>query len=423
MTAKILKIAQREYIEMLRTKAFILSVLMTPVIIGLIIYFTSRITEEPEAPRPAAKVAVLDLSGELSDEIKAGFDRHNASEGNRQMILEQLGADSDPNITANLQKAKLRKGELNMYVVIDKGICRGEGAVKFYSYEIKASDMDISMAVESLVKNAVVDRRFELEELDRGLVGRLGYVASEHVKVGQAPGAERVQAEMEKFIEMMVPFFFMYLMFMGIFGTGQQMLSSVIEEKNSRIIEVLLSAVSPFELMFGKILGLGGIGVTLTAFWAVAAYGAAQWQGLAVNVGAGLIICFAIYYVLGFLFFSSILAGVGSVCNTIKEAQSLMMPITLLFVLPMVAWFKLVRDPDGMFAQVLSFVPPLTPMVMILRISASDGIGLIEILASMAVLSVFLLLVIWLAARIFRTAILMYGKRLSVREIIHCIKQ
>ena len=172
---------------------------------------------------------------------------------------------------------------------------------------------------------------------------------------------------------MMVPFAFMYLIFLGIVGMGQHMVSSIIEEKNSRIIEVLLSAISPFELMAGKIAGLAAVGLAVTALWGAAAYGAARWQGIQIDIGAGLLVSALVYYILGFVLFSAILAGVGSVCNTIKETQSLMMPIMLVFVIPMIAWPRLAQEPNGELARVLSYVPPTTPMVMVLRLSSGTG--------------------------------------------------
>jgi ABC-2 type transport system permease protein len=220
----------------------------------------------------------------------------------------------------------------------------------------------------------------------------------------------------------------MFLMFMGIFGMGQHILTSVIEEKNSRVMEVLLSAVSPFELMCGKIMGLAGISLTVIILWAAAAcgtayYGAARWWHVNIDLPTEILPYFAIYFVLGFLMFSSILAGIGSVCNTLKEAQSLMMPITFIFILPMVAWFNLAQHPDGLLARVLSFLPPLTPMVMTLRLASTPPPSFLEVFASIILLAAFVPAVMWVAAKVFRTGILMYGKRPGLREVIHWLRQ
>jgi ABC-type Na+ efflux pump permease subunit len=308
--------------------------------------------------------------------------------------------------------------------VIEKDVISGDGKARLYMCGTKVSNFDVPFTVEHLVNRAVSNRRCKLRDVSPKLLDELQReVPTEHIEVGSAADEERVQSKHKRISEMMVPFFFMYLMFLGIFLAGQHMLTSIIEEKSSRVVEVLLSAVSPFELMAGKILGLVGIGLTVISLWALAAYSAARWQGLGVDIGAELLIYFVIYYILGFLLFSSIMAGVGSICNTLKETQSLMMPISLMFVLPMISWFNLAKHPDGTYARVLSFVPPLTPMVMVLRLSASPDLRLLEIIASMVVLAVAVLVVMWVGAKVFRTGILMYGKRPGLREVLRWLKQ
>jgi ABC-2 type transport system permease protein len=195
------------------------------------------------------------------------------------------------------------------------------------------------------------------------------------------------------------------------------MLSSIIEEKNSRIVEVLLSVVSPFELMAGKILGLAGIGLTVTSIWGLVAYGAARQQGFEIEIGTSLIVYFLIYYILGFVLYCALLSGVGSICNTIKESQSLMMPVMLLLVIPLIFWMPLAQDANGVAAKVLSFIPPATPMLMMLRLSSGADIWFVEIVASILLLAVSVIAAIWVSAKVFRTGVLMYGKRPSLREV------
>jgi ABC-2 type transport system permease protein len=269
----------------------------------------------------------------------------------------------------------------------------------------------------------VVNRRCQLRGLSPEVLTELRRrVPSEHLVLGAAE-EERVRKKSDFVAELMLPFAFMFLMFMGIFGIGQHMLTSIIEEKNSRVMELLLSALSPFQLMSGKVLGLAGIGLTVISVWGAGAYAAARWRGLALSVPAGILPYFIIYYILGFLLFSSVLAGIGSVCNTIKEAQGLMMPVSLLCIVPMVSWFTLVKDPHGTLARSLSFVPPLTPMVMIVRLSAKAELPLLEVVASIVVLAGFVPVVVWAGAKVFRTGILMFGKRPGLREILRWIRQ
>ena len=244
----------------------------------------------------------------------------------------------------------------------------------------------------------------------------------EQVNLGSG-GQEQRRGREGQMAVLMLPFMFMFLMFMGVFGTGQHILTSIIEEKSSRVMEVLLSAVSPLELMAGKILGLAGIGLTVIGLWAAAAYATARWKGMEVSFPPEMLAYFLVYFVLGFLLFSSLLAAVGSVCNTIKEAQSLLMPLTLLLMLPMMTWFNLAQHPDSTLARALSFTPPLTPMVMILRLSASHHLPAIEIAGSIAVLAASVPAAMWAAAKVFRTGVLLYGKRPGLGEIFRWVCQ
>jgi len=165
------------------------------------------------------------------------------------------------------------------------------------------------------------------------------------------------------------------------------------------------------------------VGLTVMTLWGVAAYAAARWQGIQIDVGGDLLAYSLIYYILGFVLFSAILAGVGSICNTIKETQSLMMPITLVFIIPLVAWVRLAQEPNGGLARVLSYVPPATPMVMVLRLSSGSTIWTGEILLSILVLALGVLATVWIAAKVFRTGILLYGKRPGPREILRWLRE
>jgi len=420
---KILKVARREYIETIKTKTFIFGVLMTPLIIGGIIFFTIMISRDKGGPRPPLNVAVTDLSEELSAEIKNSFDEYNQLNPGRQILLQELQPQQNSETLGTEGKSRLRQGQIDAYVVLDKDILVGAGKIHIYTYKPKATNIDALGTIENFFKGAVMDQRCKIRNLSPQLWAELRNVPIERMEVGDTDDAQRIESEGQRMVKFMVPFFFMYLIFMGIVGMGQHMLSSIIEEKNSRVIEVLLSALSPFQLMGGKILGLAGIGLTVVGLWAVAAYLAALWLGLNIDITAELVLYFVIYYVLGFLLFSSILAGVGSICNTIKETQSLMMPIMMVFILPLLAWFKLVQDPGGTLARVLSFVPPLTPMVMILRLSAGFDIWVGEILFSIVLLAAAVLATIWAAAKVFRTGVLMYGKRPALSEVVRWLRQ
>jgi len=420
---KILNIAKREYIETVKTKAFLLGILMLPLIIGAIIFFTSRMSRDKTGPQPPVKVAVNDLSGELANEIKSSFEKHNQNNPNRQIQFHQLEIQESPDALEEQARNKLRQGQVDVYIVLDSEVLGGSGKIHLYTYKQKASNIDILSTIEYICYKSVVNHRYKMQKLSQELMDKLRNVPIERVEIGSTEGQDRVQSKTDTVLKMMVPFFFMYLMFLGIISSGQQMVSSVIEEKSSRVIEVLLSAVSPFQLMAGKILGLAGTGLTLVSLWAGAAFLTAHSQNLNIDVTNEIIVYFTVYYILGFLLVSSILAAAGSICNTIKETQSLMMPMTMIFIIPLLSWFKVVQDPNGTLSRVFSFIPPLTPLVMVLRLSSGSDIWIGEILATIILLFITVLIAIWAAAKVFRTGILMYGKRLSVREVGRCLLQ
>jgi len=415
---KILKVAQREYIETVKTKTFIFMILMLPVVIVLIVYFAGKLEGSGRsATRPPLRVAVADLSGQLSDQIEASFERHNANNPNKRVRLQQSRLSDEE------EKDRLRRGESDVYVVLGKDVLEEGGKMRVFTHKPKPPIMEALWTVESPLRDAVFRQRCDQQNLSPELVRNLRNLSVERMEIGSTGGQERFQSEGDRVVKMMIPFFFMYLLFIGILTMGQQMLSSIIEEKNSRVIEVLLSAVSPFELMAGKILGLVSVGLTVVFLWGVSAIAAARWQGLSIDIGSAILTYFILYYVLAFFMFGAFMVGIGSICNTIKETQSLLKPVILICVVPIIAWRNIINDPNGILARVLSFVPPTSPMVMILRLSSGTEIWIVETLGSIVLLTASVLGGVWVAARVFRTGILMYGKRPGLREVGRWLKQ
>jgi ABC-2 type transport system permease protein len=420
---KIGKVARREFLDTVRTRTFLLGLLFIPVLVVGIVFLSKMMVESKGGPRPAVRVGVTAPANEVLARVTTAFEEHNKSNPQSPLALRPLPGDGEETSSEELGKDKLRRGELDAYVVLEGDLAGKGGTVQFYTYKPKAAQIDAIWSVERLFRDAVIDCRYRARGIDRAVLAEVQNVPLRRIELGEEQGREKVQSEGQRVARMMVPFAFMYLIFIGIVGMGQHMISSIIEEKNSRIIEMLLSAVSPFELMAGKILGLAGVGLSVMILWGVAAYAAATWRGINVDIGLDLVAYGLIYYVFGFILFSAILAGVGSVCNTIKETQSLMMPITMIFVIPLVAWPQLARDPNGSLARVLSYVPPTTPMLMVLRLASSPDIWWGEIALSILVLVAGVGVSIWVAAKIFRTGILLYGKRPGPREILRWLRE
>jgi ABC-2 type transport system permease protein len=426
MIHKILKVAQREYLDSVRTKTFILSLLLTPVLIAAIILINRKMPGmAANLPQPPLrKVQITDLTRQLLPNIRTLLEKHNQANPDHQIRLEEIPPGADPEWVMKDAKEQVRKGRLDVYIVLEADIVEASGHIRIYTQaKSNIADLRFVDGMETLLRRAVKQHRCEIMDISRESFAELDrYILCERFDVASAEGDKKVN-ESAMITKMMTPFIFLFMMFMGIFVVGQQVLTSLVEEKNSRIIEVLLSALTPFELMTGKILGLASIGLTVISIWSASIYIVGTWQGIHISIGWQIIPYFVIYYLLGFLLLTTILAGMGSICNTNKEAQSLLFPVTILFIFPMVTWFLLAQNPNGTLAIILSFIPPITPMIMILRIAATPDIPVLQIVASILLLLVSVPVVMWLAAKIFRTGILMYGKRPGLKEVLCWLRQ
>jgi len=309
--------------------------------------------------------------------------------------------------------------QLAGYLVIPENVLDEGGRPRYYARGDSLADLNTFQIVRNLLNNAAINRRC----VRRGVSPQVIQEIRKRIPVEKMAVTAQAAKKQGAFpVRMMVPFFFMFLMFAGTVGSNQHLLTSVIEEKNSRVVEVILSSISPFQLMAGKILGLSAISLATVCIWGLAAYGAAAYHGMADVVNTANVGYFLVYFILGFLLFSSIFAAIGSACNTLKEAQSFMMPVMLLLVMPMMAWMYFSQHPDALWSVVLSFDPPVTPMVMILRLSARPDLAPFQILASIVLLAASVPLVMWASARVFRVGILMYGKPAGLRELYRWLR-
>jgi ABC-2 type transport system permease protein len=227
------------------------------------------------------------------------------------------------------------------------------------------------------------------------------------------------------------PVAFVYLLWIAVFTAAQMLLTNTVEEKSNRIIEVLLSSVSPGELMAGKIWGIGATGMTLTLSWVACAFGgyliAEQTiQGLDLSMFASVkdplyLISFIVYFFFGYLLYAAILVGLGSVCNSLKEAQNLLQPVFILLIVPLVSMMFVVQEPNGIVAKVLSYVPLFTPFLMMNRAGGPPE------LYEYAITSVLLLASVWFAfkaaGKVFRVGVLMTGNPPKLKEIFGWLRQ
>ncbi len=213
------------------------------------------------------------------------------------------------------------------------------------------------------------------------------------------------------------------LLWVSSFTGGQYLLTTTIEEKSNRIMEVLLSAVSPLELMVGKIMGQMGVGLLILLIYSSVGVGSVVVFGMAHLLTAQSLGFMLVYFFIAFFLIASLMAAVGSAVSEVHEAQSLLGPIMIVLVIPMMLAMPIIRNPASPLAMTLSFIPPVSPFVMVMRISASTTpIPLWQIALSIAIGLGSVCVAAWAAAKIFRIGILMYGKPPNIRTLIKWIR-
>jgi ABC-2 type transport system permease protein len=206
-------------------------------------------------------------------------------------------------------------------------------------------------------------------------------------------------------------------MFMTVMISAQPMLGSVLEEKQQRIAEVLLGSARPFDLMLGKLVGNVGVAMTIVAVYFTGGYILANQYGFAHMIPTHLVGWFIVYQILAVLLFGSVFTAIGAACTELKEAQSLLMPVMVLLVLPMMVWFTVLEDPMGKVATWLSLFPPSAPMLMLLRQSVSSAVPVWQPVLAVVLISATTVLCIFAAGRVFRIGILSQGKAPKLTEL------
>jgi ABC-2 type transport system permease protein len=203
---------------------------------------------------------------------------------------------------------------------------------------------------------------------------------------------------------------------------GQYLLTTTIEEKSSRVVEVLLSAVSPMQLMTGKILGQMAVGVVLLSVYMGVGMAALSAFSLLDLISPMTIAYVIIYFVLAYFIIASLMAAIGASVNELREAQSLMGPVMMVLMLPYIFGFPISRDPNSTLAFVLSMVPPMSPFAMVIRITSNEPIPAWQIALSLALTAFAAYVCVWFAAKVFRIGLLMYGKPPNLKTLIRWVR-
>ena len=421
---KVWAVIRREFLERVRSKWFLISTILGPLFMLAIGILPSLLMTR--SGRVMDIVLVDAGSGALARRIEAQLERTN-----RFQLSVLPVPDESRDAAADSLAAEVRAERLDGFLVIT-GATLESGSAEYRGRNV-SSFRDMGVLEEALRRSVVVER-LTRHGIDPAVVQEAtGRINLRTLRISRR-GAAGESGEATFVLGYAVGL----ILYMTILLYGINVMRSVLEEKQTRIIEVLVSSLRPFQLMLGKVVGVGAVGLFQFSIWAVVGYALVRYRtqllGLfgvpasaagAVqmpNVGAELLAAAIIYFLFGYALYSALFAVVGAACNTDTEAQQAQQPVMMLLVAALIVSFSALSDPGGQMAVTASMVPFSAPIIMPVRMATSD-VALSQILMSLGILAATCLVVVWGSARVYRIGILMYGKRPSMKELLRWARQ
>ena len=427
---KLLAVIRREYVQGVRNKGFVISTLLAPAVMAL--FFVVPTLLVTLRTGGATQLAVLDLTGRLqgplADSLARGDEEDESKRPPRglrdekfeaQFAVERVEPGDRP---AEAVKDELRRrvldNKLDAFLVLPPEVLEG-GAAQLYARN--AGDVFTRNVLERKLARVVSDERLRAARVDGALVREL----TRPVEVEQArvtAGGEQREEGAGGFI---LPFLVGAFIVISIMMYGQVVLSAVVEEKTTRIVEVLFSSLRAFPLLLGKLVGVSLVGFTQFAIWAVmflvlglygGAFGLGGGDFALPRVPTAALVLAPFFFTLGFYIYATFYAVIGSVVTSEKEATQIVMPVSFLPALAIYLAFPIIRNPNSAFSFWVSMVPFFSPITMLVRI-VTETPPWWQIALSLLIGAATVVGMVWLAARIYRTGMLMYGKRATLPEI------
>ena len=427
-------IIKREYLAKVKNKSFILMTFLSPLfIVALLSLIAYLISVNNEKVRT---ISVLDESGILSETLISND--HILYESLNGMDLEDAKTTSNSNNAYGL----LHVPDLPLEDVSEK--------IKFYSKE--SPSLSLISSLESKIEKRIGELKLKKLGVDLSKIS----ASKTYVNINQEDFEGVKTSKAGSFLKLIFGAVAGYLLFMFIIIYGNLIMRSVIEEKSSRIIEVIISSVKPIQLMLGKIFGTSLAGITQFAIWviliAILSFAASNFFGIDLSANPqqemitaavsdvnanselqaliaelhslpliNLIVAFVLFFVGGYLLYSSLYAAIGAAVDNETDTQQFLMPVVILLVVGFyVGFFTALEDPHGTISVVFSYIPFTSPIVMLIRIPF--GVPIWEQILSLSVLIFSFLVTVWIAAKIYRVGILMHGKKPSYKDLIKWLK-
>ena len=428
---KFLAVVKREYLQRVRAKMFIVSTTLLPLVMSLFGLVPALILSIEAS---AMRVAVIDQTGKMYAHLdralindasqQEGSPNEERRRGFASFALEPVDTHQPTEqIRADLEK-RLHSRDLEGYLILPPDFL-SRGQAEFFNRN--PGDLFSFRLLESALNRAVREQRLIEAKVDPGTRAELFRpVTLEAIKVG-ATGQERDSGGGFALV-----FGIGFIMYLSILMYGQVILGAVIEEKETRIAEILFSSVKPFTLMMGKLVGVSLVALTQLAIWGTAfsvfaLYGVNLLASRGVKASIPSIpfshyIYFALFFLLGYFIYATIYALVGSMVTTAQEGGQLAMPIILILVVSFYLFLPVSRSPDSPFAFWVSMIPLSAPVAMLVRIVTQTP-PFWQIALSLLIGFGSVLVIMWIASRVYRVGMLMYGKRASIPEALRWARQ
>lgn len=433
--SKIPLIIESEYMSRVRKKSFLVMTLLTPILMVLLVSLPAMLTLFKHSEM--RNVTVVDHTG-LYTGVFENNDEYTFTYLNEQKTTQQLRSDEAP----------------YAYIVITDNLLNKPDAITIYSHK------QTTAGFESIIKNSIEDHLHEVKLATYDIPDLPQIIEESNVKVAissirfDEEGDTQTSAGLATAVGMMSTF----LIYMFLFMYGGMVMNSVMQEKTNRIVEVMVSSVKPFELMLGKIISVGLVGLTQIGIWVILIVGLgigvttimgipmlkgneaelmaqAQAAGSMATVDpemlnivqtlssidfTQIIVCLILYFIGGYVIYASLFAAIGSAVDNEADTNQFMVPITIIIIFAFYVGLFSAEDPEGAMAWWCSMIPFTSPIVMMVRIPF--GVAMWEIILSLVILFASAIGMTWIAARIYRVGILLYGKKPSYKELFKWIK-
>lgn len=429
--SNVVVVAKREYLQRAKTKAFWITTLILPLFVVAISIVPSLLIAKS---RSTQRIVVVDETGKLGPDLVQRLNSQEAKapkkeepnlrrRGEEGMITFQASAEP-PSADRKAQEADLNRRvlgkEIDAWVRIPPGVL-ADKPIEYHARNV--SNVLTQSALRDEISSAVRLERFREAGIDPGRVDELSRSVELDPQRVSATGS-RAEGSLGAAALAMVLFFILYI---AIIMWGQQVMQGVLEEKGSRVIEVVISSVTPFELMMGKLIGICLLGLTQLALWlgtmlvvtspGIVATMAFLPPGVSLpTLSAVTLINFVLLFILGFLAYATLYAGIGASFNNLQEAQQAASLAMVFVIIPVMVMYPVINDPNSRMATILSLIPMFTPLLMPLRI-AIEMPPVWQVALAYALTIGFVIGMIWVCSRIYRVGILMYGKKPTFAEI------